>query len=207
MEYQSIDWHKLRRTSPHKWRKELWENTLKLLTSSDEVYLSDHNNYGYFHKVIEKEHFKQMKNDWKRLGRVPLEWISKGQYPGVWTAMFDACNTYSLHHGPLYIVRFYFKNGYRIYDENNQNHKNLLDNWNGENETNPWDCLITKYGYSLKDRISYLRLPFPTHKKFLEDHKFGAAIGYSDYVSPVILLEDSVESVEFSEILRFGYFS
>ena len=40
---------------------------------------------------------------------------------------------------------------------------------------------------------------YPSHKGFYEDNKFGALIGYSDYISPVIVLTDAIEKIEFLE--------
>ena len=53
---------------------------------------------------------------------------------------------------------------------------------------------------SLAARLKLHTLPH--QKRFFQDNNFGAAIGYSDYVSAVILLEDAVESVEFLRVER-----
>ena len=195
MDPQNIDWIVLKEAGYWEWRKELYERTLRLLTSSDELFLAQYNHLGYFHKVLDKGHFEQMKDNWERLEGVPQEWFAKGYWPGIWTAMFDPSNTYSFHIGPIYIIRFYFKDGYRIYDRMNPNHKKLLEAWKGWDDKNPWEYAVNEHGESLEQRmkLSYL----PSHKKFFKDHKFGATIGYSDYISPVVLLEDSVADVEF----------
>ena len=41
---------------------------------------------------------------------------------------------------------------------------------------------------------------YPPFKKFFEDHNLGALIGYSDYMAVVIVLEDSIQEVEFLTI-------
>ena len=182
MNQQNIDWTGLKRTNPLQWRRELGDRTLEALAGSNEVRLSQFNQQGYFHKVANPEHFQRMKDNWGRLRKVPQEWISKGQWPGIWTALFEPHNTYSFRIGPLYVIRFYFKDGYQIYNGMNEQHKHLWETWDGEDQPNPWEHLKNERGETLKQRMeSGFYLPFPSHKKFFENHKFGAAIGYSDY--------------------------
>lgn len=198
MSLEQTNWAKLKRTDYLRWIKELEDRTLDLLTAHDETYLARFNEHGYFHRPPEMEHFEQMKRDWKRFGRVPEEWIYKGEWPGIWTAMFDLRNTYSFRIGPLYAVRFYFKDGFRIYNGMNPKHISQWESWDAKGQPNPWEHALNEHGQSLKQRMENdLRPPLPSHKNFFRDHKFGAVIGYSDYISPVIILEDSVENVEF----------
>lgn len=197
MRPEEINWTELKKDY-NKWRSELYRLTKELLTCSNKVELSQYNEHGYYHKVRKKEFFEQMKQDWKNFKKVSQEWLAKGNFPGIWTAMFDPHNTYSIHSGSLCIVKFYFKNGYYIYDRMNSIHTNLLEIWEGVSEPNPWETIKNENGLSLKQRIEKgFFLSFPSHKKFFEDHKFGAVIGYSDYISPVIILEDSIKNVEF----------
>jgi len=44
------------------------------------------------------------------------------------------------------------------------------------------------------------RFGFPSHKRFFEENNFGVLIGYSDYISGVIVLEKSIEKVEFLKL-------
>ena len=181
-----------------KWRSKLYRLTKELLTSSDRFELSQHNEEGYFHHVSNPEHFKQMYADWEREKRIPEEWVLKGNFPGIWTAMFSPHNTYSFAHLPIRIIRFYFKDGFFIYDRENPNHEKLLASWNGRGRKNPWKNLRNARGVSLEKRMKSDE--YPSHKGFYEDNRFGALIGYSDYISPVIVLEDAVETIEFLEI-------
>lgn len=195
--YERINWRKLRKRSPYGWQTELNRATKELFTASDFVELSQYNELGYFHRVDGEEHLKQLKQDWEQLGRVPQEWISKGSFPGIWTAMFDPHNTYSHWHGPIFFVRFYFKPEYFIYDNLNTKHTRMFKEWNGKNKKNPWKKLKNNIGMPLDENMKFRE--WPSHKGFFEDNKFGALLAYSDYFSPVIMLEDSVEGIEFLE--------
>jgi len=197
MELENIDWNKLKQNRGSAWYGILAEKTLEALTSSDDVHLDQFNQPGYFHIVRNPKYFEQMKQDWNLEDKVPEGWITKGNFPGIWTAMFDPNNTYSKHSGPLLIVRFYFEDGYTIYNGENPDHVALWESWEATDE-NPWESAINERGLSLKKRIETYSLP--PHKGFYERYKFGAVIGRSDYISPVIVLEDSVAKVEFLEL-------
>ena len=199
MDLQHINWRELKRNSYFIWRDELTNRTLELLTNSSKVDLSVYNHYGYFHRVRNIEHFEQMKQDWQNLCRVPQEWIVKGDYPGIWTAMFNPHNTYSVSVGPPRIARFYFQDGYFIYDSANPDHKNLWENWQNISQPNVWENIKCENKKSLKQKIEETLL-LPSHKKFFEEYRFGGVIGYSDYIAPVIFLEDSIERVDFLEL-------
>jgi len=196
MKQEQINWLELK-TDYSKWRSELYRLTKEFLTSSDRFELFKHNNDGYFHHVSEANHFRQMQEDYENIGRVPEEWLSKGNVPGIWTAMFNPHNTYSIAHLPIHIIRFYFKDGFFIYDRENPNHEKLLESWNGKGRKNPWKNLRNNRGVSLEERMKSNE--YPSHKGFYEDNKFGALIGYSDYISPVIVLTDAIEKIEFLE--------
>ena len=200
MNYTDINWPELQVKQPPLWRTELPRRTIEVLSGSGDVYLAKHNEAGYFHNVFDAQYYGQMKDDWEALGKVPPEWILKGNRPGIWTAMFHPCNTCSRWENPLLIVRFYFKEGYKIFDRENETHQQLEQSWVGSNP-NPWKDALNSHGRSLEQRLGSLFVspPVSSHKKFYEDHKFGAIIGYSDYISAVILLEDAVEKVEFFE--------
>ena len=196
MRHQKINWTQLK-TNYGKWRSELYRLTKELLTSSDRVELSQYNNDGYFHHVSETKHFIQMREYWERESRVLDEWVSKGDFPGIWTAMFNPHNTYSFAHLPIHIVRFYFKDGFFIYNSENPNHKKLLASWDSRDRKNPWEFLKNNREVSLEERMRFHG--YPSHKSFYEDNKFGALVGYSDYISPVIILEDAIGEIEFLE--------
>ncbi|HLC90190.1 MAG TPA: hypothetical protein VJI15_00315 [Candidatus Nanoarchaeia archaeon] len=65
------------------------ERTQALFTASDQVSLANYNNDGYFHRVDEEEWVTAMRTEWAKENRVPPSWIAKGDYPGIWLAMFS----------------------------------------------------------------------------------------------------------------------
>ncbi len=199
MEIEKIDWQELKTKKPLAWHNVLTRATMNLITSPG-FELSKGNEHGYFHHVREEKHFKQMQAEWEKKERVPEEWISKGQYPGIWAAMFNPCNTYSSWPPPHHIIRFYIKDNFFIYDWKNRKHEKAFKSWKAGGRKNPWTALKNEQGKSLEKRMKNMRCP--AHKCFYEDKKFGAVIGYLDYLSPVIVLEDAVERVEFLTIYK-----
>lgn len=197
MRRAGINWVELK-SDYSGWREELYGLTKELLTSSDRFELSKYNEEGYFHHVSSSEQFRQMRVYWDGEKRVPEEWIAKGSFPGIWTAMFDSHNTYSWAPTPICVLRFFFREGFLIYDVMNPKHRNILSSWKSNDRKNPWGDLKNDSGKSLEQRMRSNGLP--SHKCFFEDNNFGAVIGYSDYVSPVIVLEESIENVRFLEI-------
>lgn len=197
MEISDINWPELK-IGGLVWRKKLWTESQKLLTSLNLFELSEYNHMGYFHRVFNQSEFKRMQQEWEELGRVPPKWVSKGNFPGIWTALFDPCNTFSFSALPVMTVRFFFRKGYFIFDSSNRLHKELLKRWKKENESkeNPWQKIVDGKGQSLEEKMNLHGLP--SHKGFFEDNDFGASIGYSDYISVVIVLEDSIQMVKFS---------
>ena len=197
MEINNVNWPELKERDYLKWRSNLWKKTQKILTSVDRVELSQYNEFGFFHRVSNQDDFGRMQQEWQELKRVPQEWIGRGAYPGIWTAIFSPRNTFSIATPPILIVRFFFKKGYIIFDAKSPYHKKLLEMWLKKNETieNPWGNLRNFRGESLKERMEFHG--YPPFKKFFEDNHFGALIGYSDYLAVVIILEDSIQEVEF----------
>ena len=191
---RNIDWPKMKEQYLG-WRSNLNRLTKELMTVSNKVELSMYNEERYFHHVHDTKHFQEMRDFWEREKRVPEEWIYKGIWPGIWTAMFHPCNTYSFAPEPIHIIRIYFKNGFFIYDRENVGHRKLWESWSGWSMNNPWRNLKNDEGMSLERRMRNHR--FPSYKGFYQANGFGALIGYSDYISPVIVLEGSIERVEF----------
>jgi hypothetical protein len=191
-----MDWHALKVNNPISWYRLLAEETSKTLALAD---LSALNEIGCYHLVRNYNHFSKMQAEWGKTKTVPAHWISKGLWPGIWTALFSPENTFSRSRGQVNIVKFLFMPGYRIFDANNPKHMESWLQWPGRDMGNPWKDLKNDRQMSLEQRMdSGYYLPMPNHRKFYEQNKFGAAIGYSDYVSAVILLEESVLSAEFS---------
>jgi hypothetical protein len=193
---RNTDWTELK-THYMEWRAELYKATQELLTSSDRIELANYNDKGYFHHVRDVKLFEQMQALYEKEKSVPDEWISKGNFPGIWTAMFDPQNTFSIASLPVCIARFHFKEGYSIYDKFNPMHKELWESWDKKSK-DLWNLLRNDSKDSLEKRMkSY---GYPHLKGFYEENKFGAVIGYSDYISPVIVLGSSISKVEFFKI-------
>jgi hypothetical protein len=196
MVHKEINWTELK-LDYSRWRSKLYKLTKELLTGSDRIELSNYNEKGYFHHVRNPEYFEQMKMFWEKERTIPEEWISKGNFFGIWTAMFNPHNTYSFAQLPIHIVRFYFKDGFFIYDKENKNHKGLSDSWNNKNRKNLWKTLRNENGDTLEERMKIHG--YPSHKDFYEDNSFSAVVGYSDYISPVIVLGNAINKIEFLE--------
>jgi hypothetical protein len=199
-EHSGLSWSEIKEIGYPFWRNLLDQRTQSILTSSNRVQLSDYNNEGYFHLVQNKNNYEQMKNDWQEHERVPQQWMNKGRYGGLWVAMFDEVNTYSHIINSGKTIRFYFKDGYSIFDKMNKKHLNLentgrLSTLKKLFQGNRWDQLKDGRGIKFSEKIK--NLGCPGNKGFYKKNKFGAVIGYRNYVSPVIVLEDSVKSVEF----------
>jgi len=194
---RQADWATLNWKDELKRQSKLRKETSKLLRSSGEVELSEYNQTGYYHKVNSMEEFRNMRNYWDAERRVPQDWITKGNWPGILTAMFDPNNTFSIARKPIGIVRFYFKDGFFLYNPEKAKHRRLLEEWH-EDGNNPWKSAKNERGRTLESRLISLRLP--SSKNFCIAHNFGAAIGESDYISVVILLENSISNVEFIEL-------
>ena len=76
----------------------------------------------------------------------------------------------------------------------------MLEVWLKRNKAieNPWKNLRNFRGESLEERMKLHG--YPPFKQFFADNHFGALIGYSDYMAVVIILEDSIQEVEFSAL-------
>jgi len=178
-------------------KSNLRKETSKLLRGSGEVELSKYNQSGYYHKVNGIEEFRSMRECWDMEREVSQDWITKGNFPGIWTAMFNPNNTFSIATMPIGIVRFYFKEGFFLYDSEKAEHRKLLEGWHEAGE-NPWKSAKNERGRSLESRL--INWELPSSKNFYVAHNFGAVVGYANYISVVILLENSISNVEFIEL-------
>ena len=179
-------------------KSELNKETLKILTSSDWVELSLYNEDGYFHRVDSIYHFHLMKQEWERKHEIPPYWISKGYFPGIWMSIFDPYNTFTIAFPPIGILRFYFKESYYIFDPQNKKHVRMWSKWQrtkNMHRPNPWKDLKNERGLSLEERMKDYQLPH--HSGFYQDHSIGAFIGYHDFISPVLINENSIKDVNF----------
>ena len=191
---KNIDWNERKKLFLG-WRNELNRLTRELMTSSGRIQLSDYNDDGYYHHVQSQKHFDDMKSCYEKNGNVPQSWFYKGRFPGIWISMFDPCNTYTIAYEPLHFVRLYFKDDFSIFDKENTAHKRRWKDWGGWRIDNMWSRQRNGEGVSMESRMRGQGVP--SHKWFYEANRFGAFLGYNDYISPVAVLEDSIEKVEF----------
>lgn len=164
------------------------------------VALSEFNTNVFFHKVHRKQHFEAMRNQWDAVKKVTMDWISKGYWPGIWTAMDSPHHTYTISEAPIYIIRFYFKSFYYAFDPFCEVHQKFWERWasRNQNKSNVWNKTRDSQGKTLKDKTEWRKWPF--HFQFYQDFKIGAVIGYEDFISPVIVNPEGIDRVEFIEI-------
>jgi len=194
MELVQQDWVKLKTEDPNSWKKDLWDATLKVLRSIPDLQIATLNEVGIYHRFKGSDHYETTKEQYVTMGTAQEDWISRGIYPGIWTALFDKCNTYSIARSRQFL-RFYFRDGFDLYDPENPEHTRLWDEWTGKETDNAWKDMRGVRGVSLEERMRFMRLP--GHKRFYVDHSFGAFLGLQDYASLVIIDELAIEGVEF----------
>lgn len=194
-----MDWSKIKKNNLE-WRKMLWNettNTLQLM-AKNKVDMTELNSIGVFHKIRIAEN--EMKKEYLSKKNVPHNWIIKGNFPGIWCALFDAKNTYSYDYDPP-IIKLNFKPNFQIFDLRFEEHILMWNKWkeNPDNLSKPnlWHNDVNYNNISFKDRIPMLDVKHPYHLEFFKEYNFGAVIGYNDYISLVIIQEDVIENVEF----------
>lgn len=191
---KDMDWPRLKENY-RTWRFALFKKTLGTLSSSEMLELSQLNDIGYYHNVRSSKAFTKMRTEMNGTGAVPENWIYEKGEPGIWTALFDPCNTYSISSEPPHIMQFYFKDGFYLFDLDSSKHQELWASWQANGTSNPWSTLLNGGTSSLEERMK--SQGFPDHKAFYKEHNFGATIGYSDYISAVVVLPEAVEKVVF----------
>lgn len=181
---------------------ELNKKTRTCLTAVHPLEFSSLNDTGCYHRVCEDKHFMRMKREYERLGHVPDSWIARGNWPGIWAALFEPGNTFST--GTLKnIARLRFEDGFFLYDSANPEDTKLWADWQGKETPNPRANLPDQTGMPLATKLLLYQqmddslVHLPHHAGFYREHKFGAAIGYSDYVSVVVLDPKCIKEVEF----------
>lgn len=191
-----INWHDLKSRDFERWKYELYGETEKLLKSSDRVELASYNDIGYYHNFKGPDFYAKAKETWGRKPGAISKRICSGWYPGIWTVMFDQVNSHSPPERP-HAVRITFREGFSVYDRQNQVHKEMAGYWNPDQRENPWEDVSDVWGWNFARKMELHQ--YPSHKSFYEENKIGAVIGYSDFISPVIILEEAVDKVEFLE--------
>lgn len=193
-----INWLELKEKDYLRWKDTLIEKTLALLKSSGMLELTQLNEIGCFHRVRDGQLYEKMKQESETSEAISETWISKGDYPGIWTALFDPYNTFSFSIGTPHIIRFYFKDGFYLYDKYSGEHQRMWEGWRSKGDSNPWSELLNDSGVSLEERMRTQGLPH--QRQFYTENRFGAVIGYSDYISVIIILPESVKRVEFFDL-------
>ena len=200
------DWREKKSGSIVEWHADLEEATLKALREQG-VELSRYNDLGFYQRVDSQEVFEEMKKEWKEKDEVLEKWISEGGLPGIWTDMLHPLNTFSTPQKNNYVLRFYLKEGYGIYNPLNQEHEQEWIEWQEQNEEEMKNVLTSGINYSGIGSIrSFEDLPrqdfpgyLPSQMSFYRENKYAGSIGLSDRVKAVILLGEAVEDVEFIE--------
>lgn len=190
----SIDWPVVKSMDFEKWKYELYCETEKVLKNTGMPELSSYNELGYYHNVKNPGRYAQAKETWTKDKKAISERICAGSYPGIWTSMFHPCNTHNLVEKPN-VIMFTFRNNFFIYDRQNPAHREIAVSWDPQGMENPWEQARDRWGWNFARKMELSQ--YPSHKSFYEDNNIGAVIGYSDYMSPVIILEEAIEKVEF----------
>ena len=209
MDPKKINWEFLKSKDYMHWRETLYKETMVLLNAmaAHKRELSEINDVGSYHKVFEPKEgeadiYQQMKDSYKAEGKVPEDWISKGNYPGIWTCLFNPNNAFSFTIKPvMHMMTFEFNDGYHVFDGMLQEHQEMWSQYEKNKASkveNSWSNMSNSGNSSLEKRLGQHHLP--SHKGFYEENKFGAVAGYSDYMSLVIMLPEAVKNVTFFDI-------
>lgn len=195
----SIDWIAIR-SDYDAWRSTLWtetQTTLKAIAVS-QASMVQLNTIGAYHKIRDG-YQDTMKKEYKEIEGVPHKWVTKGNFPGIWCALFDQRNTYSFAWNPA-IIKFTFKAEYQIYDPMNESHKTMWETWKSVNgnleKPNRWAEDKNDDHVPMSARMKMF-CRAPDHEAFYQEHRFGAIIGYSDYIALVVVQEKAIDKVEF----------
>ena len=206
-----LDWIEIRRTRSD-WRGILYSESLRVLkaTADSLESLSSLHQHGVYHK-IPKEYGAPLMETYLEKKEVSKAWISAGSHPGIWCALFNPHNTYSMA-SDLFVLKITFKADYRVFDPENAKHTKIWAVWieceENRKKANRWIEEKNSRGSSLSTRLEHgMIFPFctpplvlspavPYHAKFYEEHRFGAFIGRSDYVGLVVVLSECIDTLE-----------
>ena len=200
IEASKIDWLALKAEDYSKWRHTLFTVTLVALQelAREDRGLDELNKHGLFHKTL-KAYGDSMRREIEGNSQVPRRWIYKGHFAGIWCTLFDPKNTYSMSSGDDVFFKFSFKSEFRIFDPFNELHQKMWQAWKSVEgnlaKQNIWESDVNDRGVSLKDRMSFVK-DMPNHSAFYSENRFGAIVGYSDYMACVIIDEKAIESVQ-----------
>lgn len=202
-----LDWAKLKEDLPV-WKEALAKETLQTLktTAASKAPLASLNSLGIYHKTGSHAHGQSMIDEYTTKRYVPPAWIIKDPFPGIWCALFNRVNAYSFESKP-FVLQFTFKADYFVFDPFSEEHQKMWATWQSVSgnldKTNSWAETRSGLGPSLASRMAKgsfigdicLYPAMPHHIAFYEENRFGAVIGYSEYISITIILPECVESV------------
>lgn len=127
--------------------------------------------------------------------QMPLHWISRGRYAGIWCTFFDHQN-YSP--ADSLIGRLTLRKGFRVFDPDcPANMQSFADWWAiAENQKKPnvWENQKNASGIDMAERVSR-ELSAPDHAQFYYDNNYGAIVGRHWSAGLVIINRDLVESL------------
>lgn len=101
----------------------------------------------------------------------------------------------------LSFLFYIFKAEYKVFDPENPEHEKMWDIWKSvhtnKDKPNAWATAMNSRGRSMAIRMtSGFYHPMPEHVEFYRENKFGAVVGYSDYMALVVVLPECIESLE-----------
>ncbi len=110
------------------WRNALSKETEKTLTEmvAKCSSLSVLNTLGAYHKISIGS--QDMFKEYQITHVVPHHWISKGNYPGIWCALFDQVNAYSYDKPPA-MLKISFKAEFLLFDPEHEGHQKMWEAW------------------------------------------------------------------------------
>jgi hypothetical protein len=196
-EHMQPDWLHLK-TDYANWRTTLFQtskSTLKTM-AADNISMATLNTLGVFHKLGPDS--DDVKREYRQRKLVPHHWITKGNYPGIWCALFHEANTFSIDDNPE-IIKITFKAEYKIFDPKNKDHQKLWHAWYSFSnliQSNPW-LFDWNSNYSPMASRMHTLCEGVFHHAFFKEHNFGAFIGYSDYMALVVVQEEAIDTVTF----------
>jgi len=195
-----IDWPNLK-NNYSLWRSTLYNETVSTLKkmAAEKTDIVALNALGVFHKIsISGE---EMRNEYLANPTIPHRWIMKGNFPGIWCALYHPDNTFSrVQTSELIRIQITFKADFQIFDPGSEEHMKMWKVWksisSNSNKPNPWAEDINYCSQSMEKRMG-LNCDGIDHLAFFKENHFGAFIGYSDYIALVIVDEAAIGKVEF----------
>lgn len=195
------DWDKIHKGENGDYRMYYAQKALLSIFAKHSLPLSHLNERGVYH-VLSRNYAKPIMEDWQKTRKFQAQWIANGKYPGIWCGVMHPMHARSASAENPVRFQVTFSAKYQMFDPENPNHIRMWKIWsdNKENRAKPnlWDTaknIQTKAAKSMTEKMDNFSLP--THKCFFEENMFGACLLRQDYIAVVIVLEDSIASVDY----------